>query len=148
MQLCVNFKICGKTATKPGPCWWCLISFSRKELEYVDAELYCPVCMLVVERSVTYPTGCGHTVCVDCFSEIWYPAQIPEVIPEDYGMPSCKNCDDDEQCTCEADWEKWVVDCPEDHARYQAAWLVRNDGNDPFSDRADKFKCPVCRAVV
>jgi hypothetical protein len=148
MQTCTNFKICGKITSSTDQCPQCVESFGAK-LEYVDTELYCPICIQNVELSVKHPAGCGHTVCVGCFTEIWYPASIPDVIPEDYGMPHCKNCTDDDDsvlCTCDADWKKWVADCPEEHSRYQTAWLVRNGDTDPFSTRADKFKCPVCRA--
>lgn len=153
---CPNFRFCKEWAPPwyfnchSNRCGSCNDSF-RKNLEFVDEILECPICLTNQPVHIKHPAGCGHSVCSGCFEEMWRPKRPVDIDPHDYGFSSGCTCTECKSYPvgCEAELTKWRERAPDDYNEYKFADEVQDDDFDTkCEERADCSKCSICRASV
>ena len=126
--------------------------FGWKELDFVDGDDECSICLDVVTRKLKFPTKCGHSFCISCSKNIlFYNECRYHLSPVAYGCPPCPNeCDNPMkgiQCYCyEYDdvQETWKRENPMEYNRWNDEDLdAGNTGWEVFGSKT----CPLCKSV-
>ena len=104
------------------------------ELEMVENSDECPICFESNNTKIKFPSGCGHSFCIDCTKHIliWEEPEIDEPSYESYGCPPCPNgCSNPplgKQCKCD-EYVKWCGwdGLPDDRICIVEKWRRTNE---------------------
>jgi hypothetical protein len=146
---CVNFAACGdrapaKTIRADGIVSLCLGLPPLVIRKHVDDDGRCPICLTIDANAtvVEQPAGCKHTVCLDCFKEVWFPVMTEDVEPEDFGMTRYPSMSWHES------YKRWEAEFPDQYKLYADADAANDEANEKMLfTRQCATPCPVCRAA-
>lgn len=132
-----------------GRCGNCNVTF-RKNLVFVDTTPEtCCICLEKQTVFVQHPAGCGHTMCLGCFREQWWPNNTAFVNPRAFGFATtcaCEYCSDKEDWPCEKAIKQWKQTNPADEAAWRQEETQQQAALEAkLEARSDPQKCPLCR---
>ena len=144
---CPNFILCrylhpvrrGSWGSPGQLCYKCYYAFNIK-LDFVSS-VDCGVCLDSNVPGCKHPSGCGHSFCLGCTRELFWPQTVITYTAEDYGLP-------ERECGCR-DW-KTCDECIDMFDEWQnedegLRWNMRHiEDENTVPDRVTK-KCPFCR---
>jgi hypothetical protein len=158
---CVNHAMCN-TWSPPehlfndGRCIPCDMYIGKLDFVSSDDLLHCPICLCDQPHSVKHPAKCGHTLCVDCFSEMFLPK--PPLYPSlvDYNLvmtctcAECLACQDndveDGYFPCKDQCNTFCSEQKSEFDAYANIYTVAHSRSKVLACRTSAYTCSMCRA--
>ena len=89
---------------------------------------------------IEHPAECGHSVCIVCTKEHWWPKEPAYPLPSEYGAPKAADLDEEVG-------ELWAMCNLRDALKWEAAMTEMEETHlKHLMERADPKACPLCRA--